>query len=297
MFAVSPTDIDWFRFIRSEGITSNVNFWTPTDWKISKLSRGDKLYFMLKSPIRKIGGYGIFREYKTITTSGAWNEFGLNNGCATKQEMIERLDAYKAKNSTDSKSVEESVIGAIVLDSLVMFDDNEFIKAEEVGIDFSRYIVKIKYFEDVEPVTVETQTTTEPFKPLTLDAQKVKKARIVSERVGQPKFKARVESAYGFKCCVSGDATQELLEAAHIQPYQSSESNHVQNGLLLRVDFHKLFDRGLMHIDNEYVIRISSKVTNEYYRGFDGKRITLPKDENYHPSRGALAERKTDYRP
>jgi predicted restriction endonuclease len=52
-----------------------------------------------------------------------------------------------------------------------------------------------------------------------------------------------------------------------------------------------------MHIDNEYVIRISSKVTNQYYRGFDGKRITLPKDENYHPSRGALAERKTDYRP
>lgn len=106
MFAVSPTDIDWFRFIRREGITSNVNFWTPTDWKISKLSKGDKLYFMLKSPIRKIGGYGIFRDYKTITTSGAWNEFGLNNGCATKQEMIERLDAYKAKNSTDSKSVE-----------------------------------------------------------------------------------------------------------------------------------------------------------------------------------------------
>ena len=94
--------------------------------------------------------------------------------------MIERLDTYKAKNSTDSKSVEESLIGAIVLDNLVMFDDNEFINAEEAGIDFSRYIVKIKYFEDVEPISVETQTITEPFKPLTLDAQKVKKARIVS---------------------------------------------------------------------------------------------------------------------
>ena len=53
MFAVSPTDIDWFRFIRSEGITNNVNFWTPTDWKISRLSEGDRLYFMLKSPTRK----------------------------------------------------------------------------------------------------------------------------------------------------------------------------------------------------------------------------------------------------
>ncbi|MEC8273782.1 MAG: hypothetical protein VXZ76_02960 [Bacteroidota bacterium] len=52
-----------------------------------------------------------------------------------------------------------------------------------------------------------------------------------------------------------------------------------------------------MHIENDYVIRISSKVTNKYYRGFDGKRIALPENVNNHPSQRALMERKIDYRP
>ena len=37
-----------------------VNFWTPTPWGVKGLRKGDRLYFMLKAPVRKIGGYGIF---------------------------------------------------------------------------------------------------------------------------------------------------------------------------------------------------------------------------------------------
>ena len=43
MFAIAPTDIDWFTFLRNESILHNVNFWTPTDWKIRKMSSGDRL--------------------------------------------------------------------------------------------------------------------------------------------------------------------------------------------------------------------------------------------------------------
>jgi len=60
MFAVAPTDLDWFQQLRTEGVNGNViNFWTPTPWNISKFKKGERLYFMLKSPIRKIGGYGV----------------------------------------------------------------------------------------------------------------------------------------------------------------------------------------------------------------------------------------------
>ena len=67
MFAISPTDLNWFQQLRTEGLQGNViNFWTPTPWNISRLKSGDNLYFMLKSPIRKIGGYGKFVEYKNM---------------------------------------------------------------------------------------------------------------------------------------------------------------------------------------------------------------------------------------
>ena len=43
MFAVAPTDINWFSQLRQEGINGQLaNFWTPTPWNITKLNSGDK---------------------------------------------------------------------------------------------------------------------------------------------------------------------------------------------------------------------------------------------------------------
>ena len=44
MFAISPTDLNWFQQLRTEGLQGNViNFWTPTPWNISRLKSGDNL--------------------------------------------------------------------------------------------------------------------------------------------------------------------------------------------------------------------------------------------------------------
>ena len=45
---------------------------------------------------------------------------------------------------------------------------------------------------------------------------------------------------------VTSESTLEVLEACHIQDYKNDKSNHHQNGLLLRVDLHKLYDNGLL---------------------------------------------------
>ena len=100
MFAVAPTDLDWFQQLRSEGVKGEViNFWTPTPWNISRLQANDKLYFMLKSPIRKIGGYGTFVEYKNMKASDAWRVYGRDNGVENLSELISRTDGYKSKNT------------------------------------------------------------------------------------------------------------------------------------------------------------------------------------------------------
>ena len=89
MFAIAPTDINWFEQLRSNGLNGNVvNFWTPTPWNIKNLKKGDKLYFMLKSPIRKIGGFGKFLQYKNMTTSAAWSIYGRDNGVENLTQLI-----------------------------------------------------------------------------------------------------------------------------------------------------------------------------------------------------------------
>lgn len=298
MFAISPTDIDWFTFLKNEGLNSEINFWTPTPWNVSKLKRGDRLYFMLKSPIRRIGGYGQFLEYKNTTVKQAWNEFGPKNGCASKKEFIDRLDKYKSDRSSDKKSVSESEIGCIVLTNAVFYDEEYFLNLDNYEIDFSRYIVKIKYYNSSDPLqAVEaTKELPETFELISANSKKLKKSRLVTERKGQGIFRAKLTSAYENKCCITGEDTPELLEAAHIQPYIDQNSNHVKNGLLLRVDFHKIFDSGLMFIDDNYRINISPQVESEYYKKFNGSSINLPKNKNQYPSKKALLYKKFEFR-
>ena len=298
MFAISPTDINWFKFLKNEGLNNEVNFWTPTPWNVSRLAAGDRLYFMLKSPIRKIGGYGQFLEYKNTTVNQAWNEFGLKNGCASKKEFTERLDKYKSERSTDEISVSGSEIGCIVLTNAVFFDEDAFLDLDNYEIDFSRYIVKIKYYNSEDPLQIQENAMELPstFELLPTNAEKLKKARLVTERKGQGKFRAKLTSAYNNQCCITGEDTPELLEAAHIQPYIDKNSNHVKNGLLLRVDFHKIYDSGLMFIDDYYKIHISPHVESEYYRSFNGKEINLPDNENLRPSKEALMYKQFEFR-
>src|SRR5690554_480770 len=151
MFAISPTDIDWFEFLRESGFNSEINFWTPTLWNITRLKSGDRLYFMLKSPIRKIGGFGEFKEYVNMPLSVAWNRFGKKNGCKSKQELVDRLNKYKNKRSTDTESVLTSEIGCIVLDNVEFWDTESYIDLENYEVDFSPNIVKIKYFNQENP--------------------------------------------------------------------------------------------------------------------------------------------------
>lgn len=54
MISIAPTDIDWFNFLKSNVVHEEINFWTPTPWNVKRLKRGDKFYFMLKSPLGKL---------------------------------------------------------------------------------------------------------------------------------------------------------------------------------------------------------------------------------------------------
>lgn len=297
MFAISPTDINWFQNLREKGLNIDVNFWTPTPWNVSKPRSGDKLYFMLKSPIRKIGGYGHFVKYENQTPTEAWNQFGLRNGCANYEEFVSKLAHYKALNSKDDSG--PSQIGCIVLTDVNFFDDDEFLDVDDFGVSFPRQVVKIKYFEQNDPFgnsSVSLPTTDIGFDLVKEEREEYRSSSLQNQRKGQGKFRSAVSRAYSDRCCISMESTPELLEAAHIQPYRNVSSNHVQNGLLLRVDLHKLYDSGLLYVDEQYKIHVSPIVKSESYRQFHGRRISLPEDLLNYPSKQALKSRKNQFR-
>lgn len=108
-------------------------------------------------------------------------------------------------------------------------------------------------------------------------------------RLGQSSFRALVTEAYKRRC-VTGEKTLATLEAAHIVPYGKNEGSHdIQNGLLLRADFHRLFDAGLISIRPDLRIKISPRIRENwfngqvYYRLEDQPLSVVPDDRNLRP--------------
>lgn len=123
-----------------------------------------------------------------------------------------------------------------------------------------------------------------------------KRAQVAqSVREGQGAFRVRVLDAYERRCAVTGERSWPVLDAAHIQPSLGPASNHVQNGLVLRADIHRLFDAGYVTVTPDYRFRVSRRLRDEYENGrvyyqLDGAPLVmLPRRAESRPSREALA--------
>ena len=110
---------------------------------------------------------------------------------------------------------------------------------------------------------------------------------IVRVRVNQSFFRRRIVSAYESRCCVSGLTTKELLVASHIIPWAEDVANRLnpRNGLCLNALHDRAFDRGLMWIEDGYIIRFSSRLaprrkvpddTLVWLTSFEGQPLRLP---------------------
>lgn len=130
----------------------------------------------------------------------------------------------------------------------------------------------------------------EPFDPENISEGKLKVARQIALRRGQRAFRNQLLLAYTSKCAMTGCGIVDILEAAHISPYNGPKTNHVSNGLLLRPDIHTLFDLGLIAIDpNNFTTITSHSLINTEYERLEGRKIAIPERPEDHPSKFALA--------
>lgn len=94
---------------------------------------------------------------------------------------------------------------------------------------------------------------------------------------GRGTFRARVRDAYGRPCAVTGEHTEPVLDAAHIQRHVGRRSTHVQNGLLLGKEFHALLDAESVGVTPDCRVRVSSASRARWSHG-----------HRYHPNDAKL---------
>jgi len=112
-------------------------------------------------------------------------------------------------------------------------------------------------------------------------------------------FARKVIVAYDRRCAVTRMQLR-LIDAAHILPVDAKDSNdEVNNGLCLTPTYHRAYDRSLIYLDEDLVMRVNpAKEQALIALGLDGgladfknnldRRIHLPADHNQWPSPGLI---------
>ena len=119
--------------------------------------------------------------------------------------------------------------------------------------------------------------------------------QLLRVRLGQYSFRMSILNSYHQRCCITGLAVPRLLIASHIKPWaaceESTERTNPCNGLCLNSFHDRAFDQGLLTIDKNFKIIISSQLhdaemdelTRTWFMGYGGKTISLP--DKFTPSK------------
>jgi hypothetical protein len=106
---------------------------------------------------------------------------------------------------------------------------------------------------------------------------------LVRRRLGQGTFQVLVTEAYRRSCAITGERALPALEAAHIRPFSELETHTVQNGLLLRSDVHRLFDRGYITVTPEHARRAEPEPRRGRGRAPGGRGAAAGRQFFRHP--------------
>ncbi|HQM64454.1 MAG TPA: HNH endonuclease [Acidobacteriota bacterium] len=292
---IGVTDNDWFRFLRArKPAPTEANFWQPSGSRdFRALQPGQPFLFKLHSPENYIAGGGFFAHFSILPFSLAWEVFGQANGTATIGEMRRRIEKYR---HVKQSSQEDYPVGCILLTAPFFFDEKDWIPAPG---DFTRNIVSGKGYEtdrgtgaalwaevrqrleriqaeERQPVAADDAPAETAELPLWaayrdhlhfIDGPLHGDPVLVRPRLGQGTFRVVITDVYDRHCAVTGEKVLPVLEAAHIKPVADGGRHEISNGLLLRSDLHRLFDRGYITVTPDYRLLVSRRLKDDFHNG------------------------------
>jgi len=290
---VANTHSDWFDFLAQRSAWEEVNFWNPSDYYAFRGEPGSPFIFRLKSPRNAIGGFGIVARFAKLPEWLAWECFAQGNGAATFEEMQARLSAIRTQNDIRG-SGELKQIGCIILSNAVFFTRDAWIAQPS---DWGRQNMRYKTYDLTQGeglrIWRECQERVAAPQLVFPAAEQPTLPRwgspvMVTPRLGQGVFRVAVTEAYGRACAVTGEHSLPALEAAHIKPFALEGPHTVRNGLLLRSDLHRLFDRGYLTVSREYRLEVSRRLKEHFQNGksyypLHGSRIAVPRAMHDRP--------------
>jgi putative restriction endonuclease len=293
---IAVTDFGWYRFLARHQ-PAEVNFWTPSDRKPFSAPAFSPFFFKLKAPHRAIAGFGYFAKWSSLPDWLAWECFEEGNGCESFGEMQARIAAIRHRIGYVPDPT-ESNIGCILIVQPTFFAPDAWIpqpadwrdrtvssKGYDLAVGEGRRIWEecLARTEATAPASASLPLVAGPVGP------RYGAPHQVTPRLGQGTFRVSVTDAYLRACAITGEHSLPALEAAHIQSYSKDGPHEVRNGVLLRADLHRLFDKGYMTVTPEHRLEVSPRLRADYSNGrsyypLHGANLNLPPEPTDHPA-------------
>lgn len=286
---IANTHHGWFDFLAQKRFWPEVNFWTPSDYYAFRGEPGSPFFFRMLSPRNKIGGFGYVQRYARLPEWLAWDCFGEGNGSRSLEDMSARLASIRAKSDIGNGSALKQ-IGCIILRDAVFFPPEMWVDQpstwKKANLRYEGYSLTEgegkRIWDECLPTAVAlgAGAPSEGVDGLPPPARYGEPV-LVRPRLGQGGFRVAVTDAYARACAVTGEHSLPVLEAAHIRPFSKEGPHSTENGLLLRSDLHRLFDRGYLTVTPDYHLEVSGRLRQDFQNGksyypLHGQRVSLP---------------------
>lgn len=299
---VAVTDFGWYAHLRAHPELEEVNFWKPSAHRPFNAAEFSPFFFKLKAPYNAICGFGYFARYSRLPDWLAWETFGIGNGCNSLEELRQRIGSIRERIRFEGPAHAE--IGCVLIVQPTFFNEADWISQPA---DWHVRTVSDKGYDLTvgagARIWAECLARSRPFQPASAGttsalagplAPRYGTPMVVRPRLGQGTFRIAVMDAYSRTCTVTGEHSLPALEAAHIKAFTSEGPHEVSNGLLLRADFHRLFDQGYVTVTPDYRLEVSPRLEQEYQNGrsyypFHGTELALPTAARLRPSPDYLA--------
>ena len=299
---IAITHTDWYRFLSTHPELTEVNFWTPSARRRFNAPSFSPFLFKLRAPHSAICGFAWFAQYSALPDWLAWETFGIGNGCATLADMQARIAEIRARIGYD-ESTGSSDIGCIQLVSPVFLPPELWVRQpadwKVRTQSHTKYDLAVgegkRIWDKVQAhAAALPQPSASPTRILVSGpAARYGAGQLVHPRLGQATFRIAVLDAYGRACAVTNEHSLPVLEAAHIRPYASDGPHEVSNGLLLRADLHRLYDKGYVTVTPGLRLEVSQRLRTDYRNGhtyypLHGSSVRVPAQQTAAPSAEAL---------
>ena len=211
---------------------------------------------------------------------------------------LQRRDGNVPINDGQPKStrrLRERYIGAQISDEYWSLYSNESKRKQLILdiLDHNFHPDTHQSIKDMERISILSNRYAEDILGMKLISSETKE-----KAVRDSGFRKAIQKAYDHTCVFTGIRIQTpsyhtIIDAAHIIPWSDTQDDSLENGIALSKNCHWAFDKGMLSVDENGCILVSSRIRDKRMNApefeiLEGREILPPKGDYSAPSYAAL---------